>query len=132
MFIDPANNLSELDQDDEVVLTSESDREVDPSETPEKAVSYHDDDTGKSGEIMDVQRTHSEAPTVGGDGNTPSATPSEQQQQPRRSTRIKKQQRTTNNGNVFANMELKTRLLEGHHHDVCSVDMHGKYVISAG
>ena len=65
------------------------------------------------------------------------------QQPPRRSSRLnKKQQRrpatttTTTNKNgtsdVFSNMDLKTCQLEGHHHDICSVDMHGKYVVSVG
>ena len=65
------------------------------------------------------------------------------QQPPRRSSRLnKKQQRrpatttTTTNKNgtsdVFSNMDLKTCQLEGHHHDICSVDMHGKHVVSVG
>ena len=64
------------------------------------------------------------------------------QQQPRRSSRLNKKQQhgpantaTTNrNGtaDVFSNMDLKTCQLEGHHHDICSVDMHGKYIVSVG
>ena len=78
--------------------------------------------------------------TAGSDGVAETETAA--QQPPRRSSRLnKKQQRgpaptTTTNKNgttdVFSSMDLKTCQLEGHHHDICSVDMHGKYVVSVG
>jgi len=57
----------------------------------------------------------------------------------RQSTREKKPQRnhkeeviTARGQQFFQDMNLKTSVLEGHHHDVCTVDMFDKFIVSGG
>lgn len=39
---------------------------------------------------------------------------------------------STTVSNLFKDMNFKVSLLEGHHHDVCAVDFHDKFVVSGG
>ena len=33
---------------------------------------------------------------------------------------------------IFENLNLKMSLLEGHHHDICAIDLCGNFVVSGG
>ena len=61
----------------------------------------------------------------------------EQESTRRSPTREKKPRKvpstnTINRHQLFQDMNLKTNVLEGHHHDICSVDMYDKFVVSGG
>ena len=139
-----------MNENGDVVLTTESDQEISngdvenghssaESETEEQL--NGDVKTGEEekveNEVVEPQGTEGVKEEVSMDTTeeTPSPKPEETKEEvietkPRRSTRIKKAKKV--NSNLFVEMNLKTNLLEGHHHDVCSVDMFGKFILSAG
>ena len=136
----------DLNEDGEVVLATESDREFEQPTPEGKKINTGENGIKKSSVDGNIKEIHN-----GGKAAAPNesvetkitATQDISQEivEPRRSLKPKKQQGGNSNNHrtngslgsdVFANMDLKTCQLEGHHHDICSVDMHGKYIVSAG
>eukprot|EP00111_Clytia_hemisphaerica_P005603 TCONS_00016262-protein len=146
----PAEGLLGMNGNGDVVLTTESDNEITngavenghssaESETEEQL--NGDAQTGEGekveNEVAEPQEPEGVQEEVAMETaeETPSPKPEETKEEvievkPRRSTRIKKAKKV--NSDLFVEMNLKTNLLEGHHHDVCSVDMFGKFILSAG
>lgn len=158
----PTDGYLGINENGDVVLTTGSDREMDvptpegsmsPAESDAEQNGHAEaeeeneiieekstEEVTEKDQQMEVEGNAEESPATNGETEQVEEVEDKEEEvvepevesKPRRSTRTKKTKAKPFNPDLFVDMNLKTSLLEGHHHDVCSVDMHGKFIVSAG